>query len=380
MSSEPPPDIAETVALATAALGAPLTVPAPLGGSRRSLVLRCRTDGGSTVVLKRFLDGSDGGDGYVRERAGLGTLDATPDLLATDDAHHLLVMSDLGQAPTLADALLGADPHAAHDAAVGWAAALGELLAGARPHVDDVEGRLAAGGAEPWDAERAVRSGTGRLLALLGEDATPSDALEADLAAMRGELRADPAARVVSPGDTCPDNALRTPSGWRFLDLEGTSVHHVALDAAYALLPFPSCWCVFDPPPGLTDAMLAAFTEALAPAMPDVVGDAGWAASVDRACGAWVLAANAWLADAAVADRASVNPTARAAPSFRALLTARWRWGAHRLAPVLPAAAELLARAAAWADDAWGRDLAALPAYPAFRGAGPGRRRAGVRA
>ncbi|MBC7290929.1 MAG: hypothetical protein H5T83_06285, partial [Actinotalea sp.] len=319
-----------------------------------------------TVVVKRFPLGADGRDGYVRERTGLALLPATPQLLAADDDHHVLVMTDLGKARTLADVLLDADPDAARAAAVGWAGALGATLAASRSHVDEAEATLVAAGAAPHDPGDAVYAGATRLLRLLGDDAAPSSALEADLAALSAALRADPATRIVTPGDTCPDNALLTPGGWRFLDLERTTVRHVALDAAYALLPFPTCWCLFQPPPGLTDAMFEAFTDALRPAMPEVVDGAGWGAAVDAACGAWVLVVNLWLVDAALAE--DVDPVTDAVPPLRARLAARWRWGAERLHPTLPAAADLLARAAAWADDAWGADMTVLPPYPAFEG------------
>ena len=47
----------QTLRLASVALGVPLTDPQPLGGSTRSLVLRCQTPSGP-VVVKRYPDGS----------------------------------------------------------------------------------------------------------------------------------------------------------------------------------------------------------------------------------------------------------------------------------------------------------------------------------
>jgi hypothetical protein len=373
-ADDAPFDQAETLTLASGALGRLLTHPAALGGSDRSLVLRCASpdgaaDGGPrTVVVKRFPRSVDGRDGYVRERTGLALLPATPDLLAADDKRHVLVMTDLGDARTLVDVLLDVDVDAptAWDAAVGWAGALGAVLAASRDRVEEAEAASTAGGALPRDLDAAVRAGTGRLLDLLG-DAASSSALEAELAGLAGALRPDVTTRVLTPGDTCPDNALLTADGWRFLDLERTTVRHVALDAAYAVLPFPTCWCLFTPPRGLTDAMLDAFTAALAPTMPDVVGG-GWSRTVDLGCAAWVLTVNTWLVDAALAERPEPTPSTSGAPPLRARLVARWRWGAERLSTSLPATAELLTRAVAWADDAWGEAVAELPPYPAFRG------------
>jgi hypothetical protein len=149
----------ETVALASAALGHPLVGPVDLGGSRRSRVLRC-TAGDRTVVVKRFLDG---GDGFVREAVGLSTLDRTPTLLAQDAKHRLLVMSDVGELPTLADLLLAGDREAAWAGARSWAFALGDLAG--RSKVDVARQRLRAAGVEPWDATatcEAASRGCGR--------------------------------------------------------------------------------------------------------------------------------------------------------------------------------------------------------------------------
>ncbi|MCL3861189.1 hypothetical protein [Actinotalea sp. K2] len=371
MTDTAPLDVTETLALAGTALGASLSGAVILGGAQRSLVLRCTAPDGATLVVKRFEADADGRERFAREHVGLTTLTRTPDLLGVDATHEVLVMSDLGPGPTLADLLLGSDREAAWAGALDWAEALGTLLAGARDRVPEVESRLAAAGIEVWDAEQVVRDGLARLGALvpgidersLVEDLVPLS----EVLAVRGSDSAR-RALAVSPGDTCPDNAVRTSEGWRFLDLEGTSTHHPALDAAYLALPFATCWCVFDPPAGLTDAMLARFTAALAPAYPDVVAEPGWSRAVDLACAGWILAATTWLAPGALADRQSTGPSDRPSPTFRQLLTSRWRWGAAHLAGTTPSLAAAFARAAGWAEDEWGTPATTPAPYAAFTG------------
>ena len=143
-------------------------------------------------------------------------------------------------------------------------------------------------------------------------------------------------------------------------------MHHVAYDAAYAAMPFSTCWCVFDPPPGFTDRLLDRFTTALAPHLPDVVREPGWTLAVDRACAAWILAMTGWLIDGADEDRPRVGPPGVPSPSYRQLLTTRWRWGAVRLRTTLPGVAGLLGAAAAWADEEWGESAAPVGPYRAF--------------
>ena len=185
---------------------------------------------------------------------------------AWDEEQHLIVMSDLGTLPTLADLLLSDDHDAAWAGARTWARALGQSAGASRSRVAEAEPRLAE--AEPWDADADLRNGIDRLLEAAAASAgstgkAPSTraAIEAELAAAL-HLRTPGGSAIVSPTDTCPDNAVLGPDGWWFLDLEGTDVEHAAFAAAYAMLPFATCWCVFDPPPGLTDMLLTEFSEA----------------------------------------------------------------------------------------------------------------------
>ena len=94
-------------------------------------MLRCRTPSGP-VVVKKYPDGSSAA--FAREVAGLTALDHTPDLLAVDREHGLVVMSDLGTGPTLADLLLGDDRAAAWAGALEWVEALADTLGRSRRH------------------------------------------------------------------------------------------------------------------------------------------------------------------------------------------------------------------------------------------------------
>ncbi|MBL0888544.1 hypothetical protein [Myceligenerans indicum] len=361
--------LADTVRLAGTALGRPLTDPVDLGGSRRSTVLRCRTEDGGTVVVKHF---HAPGSQFTRESAGLTLLERTPRLLAADPEHQVIVMSDLGEdPPTLADLLLGPDREAAWTGARSWAHDLGTMVGESRPVADEARRRIDAsrpGGPAHWDAAADLRHGLARLAAL-APDGTDADVIEAELAGVTTLL--DPGqAAVVWPTDTCPDNAVLAPGPagsrerWWFLDLEGTDVGHPALAAAYTLLPFATCWCVFEPPAGLTDELLAAFTAGLAEHAPQVVASPAWERQVRLACAAYVVLVTGWLLDGALDARPLVGPAGRS-PSYRQLVASRWRWGAVNLRADFPALARALAEAHRWSWDAWGAD-AELGGYPAF--------------
>lgn len=347
--------------------------PVDLGGSsrsqvRRHAVLEGPPDWPGSVVVKRFVPqplGSRAAMGYGRERVGLAHLPGAPRLLDADDASQTLVMEDLGEHPTLADVLLGQDPDTAYQSTLDWAAALGRtlrsdpaLLAQARHELGDAVAQ-----------DREVRQDYPRAGLARLRETTGSRHAAAATAQIRDAvewLERDTSRHVLGPGDTCPDNAVLTPGGVRFLDLEGAGVRHLAYEAAYAAEPFSTCWCVYTPPPGLTRSMLSTFTTGADVHLPGLSAAADWHRQVRVAVAAWVLSGTLWLLDGAVGDRV-MAPVGRAGPHFRALLLSRWRWVARECADDLPDVAATCEEAITWALRSW-RDGSPLdlPAYPAF--------------
>lgn len=355
--------------------GAQLGPGTDLGGSARSQVHRHPVlagppEWGGSVVLKRFVPHADGGGavprGYERERAGLAYLPSAPALLARDDASRTIVMEDLGEHPTLADVLLGRDADTAYQQTLAWAGALGRTLIAAAALPEEARRLLAPAVADDRRTMRRYpQEGVTRLREVAG--LRHGRAAAAELAGVVDWLDRDTAKHVLSPGDTCPDNAVLTPGGVRFLDLESTGLRHVALEAAYCAEPFSTCWCVFTPPEGLTSSMLSAFTTGAATQLPGLADDPGWPRQVRAAVALWVVSGAAWLLDGALADRA-IN--GGLGPPFRALLVARWRWVVRHCTEELPDTAALCDEAVTWALRSWrdGSDLTLAP-YPAF-GAG----------
>jgi hypothetical protein len=260
----------------------------------------------------------------------------------------------------LADLLLGQDRDAAWSGARAWARELGELVGRSRDVVPEARRRLAH--AEPWDASADAQSVARRLLEVAAPGADHAR-VQAEVAGLRDLFEITDHA-VVTPTDTCPDNAVLGADGWSFLDLEGTDVQHVALTAAYTVLPFATCWCVFDPPADLTEMLFAEFTTGLAAHAPELVTGADWRSDVMRASAAYVLAMTGWLMDSTLEGRPSVGPAGRS-PSYRQLMTSRWRWAALHLRETMPALADACGTAALWALEAWGPD-AETTGYRAF--------------
>lgn len=365
----------ETLHRAAELLGCDVSLVDQLGGADRSTVLRVRTSRPDhpTAVVKWFARPdrarSSGGYGYAREYAGLSTIPGVPALLAVDHDLALLIMSDVGSGPGLSEALLGDDPGLAWTRSAEWATALGRLCAGSRSEVEAFRDAVAS-----VDPDTRTRGG-------LPSPGLPREALTrlqtigfGDPAEVADELvifdqlaEPDPRDAVVTAGDFCPDNVIFTAGGPRFVDLEGSSVHHLALDAAYAWMPFGTCWCLYDAPADFTVHLTAAFEQAVRPELAATLDDPDWPL-VLQAAGAYTVLTMTEISWEA-AQRDVVVERADGLPLFttpRQRLAARWRWAATTLTG-LPRLRAGFGVAADWAERTW---TPGWPTYPAFTSPG----------
>ncbi|MGQ0837439.1 hypothetical protein [Actinokineospora sp.] len=265
--------------------------PEDLGGSERSIVLRVKVASSPfslprTLAVKRYVQraGAAKRDSWVREAVSYQLFTALaaedrmcPELFAHDGDTNLLVMEDLGRAPTLAEKLHRDDARAAEGALLSWARSLGRLhasTAGREADFDALLRRLSPPTAKDPLAEDGPVA-VGQLPGLLAAEfgvATSPEALEYAHRALG--LLDTGRHRAFSPSDSCPDNNLITNRGVRFLDFEGGCVRNMMFDAAYLTVPFPSCWCAYALPAGMTDAMLAAWRAEVRLMWPDLDDDA----------------------------------------------------------------------------------------------------------
>jgi hypothetical protein len=344
-----------------------LTSATQLAGSDRNVVARAEVLNGpvTTVVVKRHV--SVGG-ARVREPAALECLAGTPgvpQLLAAHPTEPLMVMADLGTGDNVAHRLLGSDPLLAADGIQGWAVALGRLhsagasaTAGFAAALERHAGRLGVTAVPPSNAMPLVLADAAeRLVELLPPlGVTPSVAALDQLRGIDAGLGGPDAVRLITPSDACPDNNTLTEAGLALLDFEGAQVRHVAWDAAYLTVPWPSCWCSWLMPEAVAAQALQVWTGecGLAYARSEEFGADLVAASVG-----WALISTAWFLESAL----DADEHLESAPARRALIQ-------HRLAQAATAggyealgslAAEVLSATRA----AWGGLSVALA--PAFR-------------
>lgn len=342
----------EILAAASALLGTELTEPVDLGGSHRSTVLRVRTAVGGTVIVKAHKTQAV----YAVEASGLRLTDLGPRLLAADPEHRLIVMEDLGDAPNLADLLLGGDEKRARAALIEWAATYGRLAVQTVGRESELEAPD-----EPWVARDMAKLPA--FLDGLGIASPPG--LDADIEAVSA-LDHD-RFRVFSPGDICPDNHLLTAGGLRPIDFEGAGFHSVFLDASYSRMPFGTCWCVFRLPKSFSAEAERAYRDEVVKAYPELADDRIWRPGVRLASVAYVITMADFTVPMVQEEDRPMHRTRMPDSSMRQVLRYRWEVTAVSLerAGELPAMAAALRGLLAATED-W--QTGDLPRYPAFSG------------
>jgi hypothetical protein len=119
----------------------------------------------------------------------------------------------------------------------------------------------------------------------------------------------------------CPDNNVETPDRLVLVDFEGAEFRHIAWDAAYLTVPWPSCWCSWRIPDDVSASALgrwrATIEPHLAPAAAAMLDDAIRDATI-----AWALITTAWFLDTARRDR-PLGPGGSLRPGPRELIQHR---------------------------------------------------------
>ena len=244
----------------------------------------------------QFLEGAlqDSGQSLVSPRCYGG-----------DQGVGLVVFEDLGDGECLADLLQGNDPVRAESCLLAYATALGRMHAATTGRARDYERlRSELGFATPhsvgptgWLHEEKSWL-TGDVVAFRKGCAS----IGFELPTVFDEAAAAVAAAMERPGpflaftpsDSCPDNHRFIAGEVRLFDFEGSTFRHALLDAAYARVPFPTCWCVNRLPAALVQRFEAAYRQAFLKGCPDIADDAIFGRELVAACAFWTIGTISW--------------------------------------------------------------------------------------
>ncbi len=260
---------------------------------------------GRSVVVKTRRHDEAGWGGHrsnliVEHRAlallsGAG-LRVAPGVLGFDDAAGVLVMEDLGAAPTVEDILFGSAPDVATAALVGLAASAGLVHASTGMIEDAIwneSGQFIYGIDGPWRrlAADAVR--------LEFSDHGPA---AFDVAALM-EALGDPQWRTLTHGDLTPANALGGDGPIRLVDFEAAGPRHALLDGATLRLSFPQYgrWAAL--PEDILKAMDDAYRSELVKGLPLAGDDVAYGKAMATGCASWALVRLSRLGIIADADQ-----------------------------------------------------------------------------
>jgi len=339
----------------------------PLTSSSRSLVARVTLNPAGTLIVKVP---NSPGPGHVRERAALEVLKAldarnVPRLLAAGDDPPLVLLEDVGSGLSLADHLLSDDPARAALAVRRWAESIARLQSGSLSAGPQFEAALRVLSPADPPAMDSTRESVTQAAATLAE-LLPQLGVEPATAALEEFVAAaalDEGPRALTPGDACPDNNVQRGDEVVLIDFEWAEYRHVAWEAAYLTVPWPTCWCSWRLPAEVTAEAVAAWQACLSPFLSSEAA-AGLPESVRRATAAWALITTAWSLPRAVnEDNLAPGRPQRPQPDRRAVIQNRLSVAvAHT--PVSSELHRLAAETLHATQERWGaRELPLAPAW-----------------
>jgi hypothetical protein len=256
-----------------------------------------------SAVLKRRRAESLGdwpGGGFGAELAALEFLSAmetpiAPRLLGADPAAGIVVMEDLGPGSSLADSLLGTDRERAQADLVSYARAMGTMHAWSMRRSDEYAAirtrrrRDAESSMAPYWID-VIAKNTEPFLALAAQFGLATAGVAEEIDSLDALMSGSGHAGLVH-SDLCPDNTHIINGTCRLIDFELSGWGPIALDVAYLLAPFPSCWCFARLPSPAADPALLAHRQQLANAGIDLGPD--WESALTAALAGSVIARGA---------------------------------------------------------------------------------------
>lgn len=210
----------------------------------------------SAIVKRASLQGLEGLHrdwayfGFLNDLAGsnfldavLGTASPAPHFYGADRSASLFVLEDLGELDNLVPRLLGDDPQGATDALLRLAITLGKLHASTMGQDSAYEAIRASLGPPQLNIYNAL-GGSDTLKDLLERiGIVTSRGFHEELEAVLASTSEPGPFTAFTHGDPCPDNCADTGSEVKLFDFELGGFKHALLDATYARMMFPTCWC-----------------------------------------------------------------------------------------------------------------------------------------
>ena len=354
---------------------------------RRNLILRCLTTGtgglpSSFIIKKVEADSYDpeGPDSWDTQRffsdwvgsqflsSLKGGRDHGPHFYGGNRAAGFIILEDMGPHRSLVEPLLHEDAASAEAALLRYSTRLGKL------HSDTVNQYSTF-----EELFRSVRSN--------GKSFAPTEqGFEEDIrkiqtildglgvqteAGFLQEFREIGLARL-NPGpflayihaDPCPDNVFDNGEQIRLIDFEFGHFGHALVDATYARMQFPTCWCANKLPRSIVMKMENRYRTELVQGCPQAQEDSIFEVALVSTCGFWLFHTLLWHLERCLEEDPSwglASIRQRILARLEAFITTSEEFG-H-----FPATRGTAGRLLELLGKRW-PETPALPLYPAFRG------------
>ena len=217
-----------------------------------------------------------------------------------------IILDDLGHHRSLVEPLLHEDAARAEAALLRYSTRLGKL------HADTVNKSTL------FEQLSQSVSAHGRTIATMEaeveKDIKTVQTLIEDLGLLPGiafsqELR-EMGKVVVNPGpflvyihgDPCPDNVFDNDPDLRLIDFEFGYFGHALIDATYARMLFPTCWCANRLPQSMVDKMESRHRTEFVKGCPEAKENSIWEQALVTICGYWLLNTLAWHLEPALKE------------------------------------------------------------------------------
>jgi hypothetical protein len=292
-----------------------------------------------------------------------------PQFYAGNRELGFIIMEDMGPHRSLVEPLLLEDAARAEEALLRYSICLGKL------HADTVNKSAL------FEQLSQSVSAHGRTTAAMGaeveKDIQNVQTLMEELGvlpgtAFRQELR-EMGKAVVNPGpflayihgDPCPDNVFDHEPDLRLIDFEFGYFGHALIDATYARMLFPTCWCANRLPQSMVEKMESRYRTEFVKGCPEAKEKSAWEHALLTICSYWLLNTLAWhLAPALKEDRnwGIAGLRQRILARLEAFALTAEEFGGF------PAVHETAGHLRATLSKRW-PEIQPLPLYPAFQGA-----------
>lgn len=253
-----------------------------------------------TLIVKRVLER----DGFLNEWTGVqfltsvaGERPVAPTFYTGDEALGLIIMSDIGEGDGLHTFLLGHDSAAAEQALLRWATALGRMHAltvGKQHEYGQLRKSVELGQNTGIDTRYTELAPL--FSHLVGEMELPfAPGAELEVRTLTETMMKPGPFTAYTHGDPCPDNVILVDGQFRFIDFESGMFRHAMMDASFARLNFPWCWCSARLPEHLPLLMETTYRAELVKGCSEAADDTQFFHALTEGCAAWILLWSKWI-------------------------------------------------------------------------------------